>query len=803
MYMSSFWQDIRYAGRSLRKAPAFTALVILILAVGIGANVAMFSVIDTTMVRSLPYEEPERLVVARATFSGRVNLFASAFDYWDYKEQSTSFEYLAAHWGFAAPQTITGGDRPERVPGLAVGIELFPMLGVRPQLGRNFTADEAEAGAPGVVIISHGLWLRRFGGEPDALGQTITINETPYTVIGVMPAGFFFFDEIDVWWPMRPDSDFVGARRFHNWMIAGKLKPGVTLAQAQSDVDVISARLEAEYPDSNRDKALLITPMQEALLEDYRASLLTLMGAVALVLLIACGNVAGLLLARGSVRRGELSVRAAMGASGVRLLRQQLTESFFIAGVAGIAGTILAGWIQTLFTQMLEIQMPGIEQAGLSGSVLLFAIAVSLLSGLLFGIVPALRGSRSDLVEDLKASGRTTDGGGTRFRGALVVAQVAITITLLVGAGLLIRSFATLRGLDPGFDPHGLLTAELRLTQSKYGEAEQRIQFYGEMVENLRANPGVEDVALISRLPIRDPGGNIYVWPTDNPPIDPADRRSAFDRNVFPGYFEAMRIPLLAGRTLNDNDVADAPPVVVISQFMADSIFPGVNPIGRQVTIDMGDGFDAEIVGIVGNVRTNALQSEWYPAFYTSYLQRPFYGMRIAVRTSVKPTSIAAPMRQTVWNLDRDIVLADIATMDDIITRSVGSQKTIAVALAGFAAVALLLATVGLYSVLAYYVSRRQNEIGIRVAMGAAASDIVELVLRRGVTLVAIGIVLGLAGAFGATRLIKELLYDTAPTDPITFVAVSLLFGLVAVGACLIPAWRALRVDPATALQAE
>lgn len=801
--MAGIWQDIRYAGRSLLKAPGFTSVVVLILAIGIGANVAMFGILNTAMIRPLPYPEPERLVLGRTTFSGFINPMSSAYDYWDWRDNSTSFERLAAFWAFTRNHTITGGERPERVPGIIASVELFPALGVSPALGRWFTPDEAQEDAGSVAIVSHGYWQRRFGGQPDVVGRTLIIDGNAQTVVGVMPAGFRFYFDVDIWRPMRPNSDYVGERRFHSWLILGRLKPGVTIEQAQSEVDVISAQLETEYPDSNRGKALLLTELQDALTEGYRHSLVMLVAAVALVLLIGCGNVAGLLLARGSARRAELSLRAVLGASPVRVIRQLLTESLLIAIAGGILGVFLAIAFQSFLIQFLSIDLPGMSGSGVSFTGLLFALLASLATGLLFGTVPALRAARGDLVEDLKSGVRTSDSGGTRFRSGLVVAQVAISLMLLVGAGLLIRSFASLRSVDPGFTAENLLTAEFALPESEYAEPEERIQFFTTLLENVTAIPGVEGVGLVNQLPVRDPKNNTYVYAADNPPLDPGDRLLAFTRIVLPGYFETMGIPLLAGRAIESSDMGGAPLVIVISQQMASTLFPGQDPLGRQVVIDFGQDVSFEIVGVVGDVLMNSLRGEARLAFYASYLQVPIATMRMAVQTSVKPASVAGALRDAVWRIDRNLPVADLATMDEVLARSVATNRIRAVALTAFAGVALLLAAVGLYGVLAYYVSRRRHEIGIRVALGADAAKIVALVLRRGIALVVIGIPLGLAGAFGVMRLLEGLLFQVEPTDPATFVAVSVLFALIGVFASLLPAWRALRVDPLVALQSE
>ncbi len=801
--ISSVIQDVHYTIRSLGRNPGFSALVVLILAIGIGANVAMFSTMNQALLRPLPYTEPENLALGRATFSGNLNPLMSAYDYFDYHERNEVFESLGTILFGPFDATITGGEEPEQVSGTFVSWDLFPTLGMPTERGRHFSREEGDPEGPNVVMISGGYWQRRFGGATDIVGQTIMVNGSSQTIVGVMPADFQFLYDVDLWVPMRRDGPMAGARRWHNWYLVGRLRPGVSIQQAQADMDVISAQLAAEYPETNRDKALLLSDLHEAMAEDYRSSVFLLMAAVGLVLLIACGNVASLLLARGSVRRSELSVRSALGAPTARLMRQLLTESVVTAAAAGVLGTVLAIWLQKLILQFMPMDLPGMDELGISKSMLLFALALSVTTGLLFGILPAFRGAQTNVVEDIKSSARTTDSVGSRFRSGLVIAQVAVSVILLIGSGLLIRSFASLNSVNPGFEPQHLLTAEIRLTQDKYSEAEQRVQFYTKLNEDLRAIPGVTDVALINQLPVRNPGNNIYVHAADSPPLDRNDRSTAYTRTVFPGYFDAMGIPLLRGRGIDRSDVAESPPVLVINETMAQTLFPDEDPIGRQVVVDLGEDVTFDVVGVVGNVRISGPRYNPRLAMYGSYSQRPYYTMRVAMRTATEPTSIGRAVRTAVWNQDRDIPVAELSTMDDLIARSVSRDKVMAVSLTMFATVAMSLAAIGLYGVLAYYVSRRAREIGIRMALGAGAGDIVRLVLKRGVVLVAVGIALGLVGAFWVTRLIQQMLFDIEPTDPVTFLGVSLFFATIALVACLIPAWRALRVDPLAALATE
>lgn len=799
--MVGIWQDIRHGSRALFKTRGLTAVIIILLTVGIGANVAMFSVIDVALIQPLPYPEPDRLVLARTTFEGSVRSWVSARDYWDYRDLATSFEQLAAFSGLPRDVTVTGVDEPERVSGLVVSREFLPALGVRPLMGRRFNAEDESETAPLVVILSYGYWQRRLGGAPDVVGRTLTMNGFPMEVVGVLPAEFRFRSDAEIWLPMRADDPYIAERGKTNWTVVGRLAPGVPIAQAQSEVSVIAAQLADQYPDSNRGIGLVLTNLQEAWSENYRESLFMLQAAVALVLLIACGNVAGLLLARGSARRTELSVRGALGASGGRIARQLLTESLLMAGTAGLLGLLVAEWLKPLLLQLTSVEGTAVEGSGLSLTVLVFVVVASALTGLIFGTLPALRASRGDLAQDLKSHGRTTDRAGTSFRSGLVVAQVAVSIMLLAGAGLLIRSLASLMSEHLGFDAAKLITAEVQLPRSKYAESERRVQFYTDLTRTLRAVPGVESVGLISQLPIRQPGNNEPVYDTEDPPVGLVEARTAYFRAVLPGYFEAMRVPLLAGRDIESTDDAGSPLVFVVNQAFADTILRGRDPIGRQVVLDYENTF--EVVGVVGDVIIGGLGDHRFPAMYGSYAQIPYFDMGLAVRTFVEPESLARALRDAVWSLDPDIADPELITMDAVLSRSQLRRRVRTVALAVFAGVAVLLAVVGLYGVLVQSVVERRREIGVRVAVGARPRDISEMVLRHGLALVASGIGIGLVGAIATSRLLEQMLYRIEPTDPVTFVLVSVLFSAVAGVACLLPAWRAVRVDPVTVLQTE
>jgi len=804
--MSTFLQDVRYAARTLSKAPGFTAVVVIILAIGIGANLAMFSITDAVMLRSLPFPDAEELVLGRTTYSGDVGWNVSAEDYFDYRDQVQAFQSLAAVRSSPDLATITGGDEPELAPAILASVNFFPSLGIAPQLGRQFVVGEGDLSAPDVVIISHGYWQRRFGGAPDALGKTLVINGVPNTVVGVMPAGFRFLFDVDIWAPMRDGGPYTGFRQYHNWTLVGRLRPGMTLDQAQSQVDVVALQLQQAYPESNENKGLNASGLQGALVEFYRPMLLMLMVAIGLVLLIACGNVAGLLLARGSNRTTEMAVRAAMGATGGRLARLLLTESAMMAVTAGVLGIVLAVWLQRLMLGFMPLDYLGITEIGLSVPMLLFATVLSLTTALVFGVAPAVNGARTSPAENLKSGVRTTGSGGSaRLRSGLVILQVALSVVLLIGSGLLLRSFVRLRGVDPGFQTENLLTARVSLPAARYEDGESRIQFYEALLQDIEAIPGVRSVVTTSALPIKDHFSNVRAWNPENPPAQLSDRRVAEHRRVLPGYFDAIGIPMLAGRDVEPTDMAGSEPVIILSETMARDLFQDQNPVGRQVGVDWGgeDPILIRVVGIAGDVQMTSLSSENHWQMYYSYKQSPVSSMSLAIRAQGDPAVLTNAVRQALRAQDPDIPLFDVSTMEDAIASSVSGDRVIMLTVTLYAALAMLLAAIGLYSVLAFYVAQRVHEIGIRMALGATAGNVVNLVLQRGVILVGIGLAAGIAVALGATRLIQQQLFNVESTDAVTFLGVGVLFAVVGIAACLIPAWRAARLDPVETLQAE
>jgi len=797
--------DLIFATRMMKRKPGFTAAVIVTLAIGIGASTAMFGTIHAALLSSLPFDEPDRLVMGRATFEGYINPWVSGYDYYDYRDQAESFEHLAAFmYGGRVP--ILAGTESVLVSRNFCTWDLFHALRTRPAAGRLFVPSEGVEDGPDVVIVSHAFWQRTFGGKADAVGSSILVNGTPATVIGVLPAGFHFMAEADVWFLTYKNGPGATARRWHNLLLVGRLAPGISVRQAQTEIDTISDRLQRLYPDTNENKALDVADLHSALVENVRPNLLMLMGAVALVLLLACSNVAGLLLARGQGRLTEIAVRSAMGASRRRLVRQLLTESTLMALVAGAVGVVLAVLFQGVLIKLLPLGDLGITRPGMSAPVLFFALVVSLGTGILFGLVPALQGTVVDPSQQLKTGTRATWAqGGSILRSAFVVAQVAISILLLIGAGLLIRSLATQMRVDPGFDPENVLTAGIWLSESDYPNPEGRIAYYESLVEEVEALPGVESVGLIDRLPIIHGGGNIYLYTEDQPPDDrqASMARSADFRIVTPGYFETMGIPFVAGRDIAATDGTDAPRVMVITQSLAELFFPGQNPLGRTLLVDMGEITAHEIVGVVGNARLRRITNDPFHAMYMSYSQTARQRMRLSVRSLNDPATLIAPIREIVKSKGTNSPLANPVTMETIIDDALSDFRVVTSSLGLLSLIAVLLALVGLYGVLAYFVSQRHHEIGVRMTLGATARHVANLVLTRGMALVATGVAIGLIASYWATNLVQRLLFGIERTDPLTFLATATGFAAVATIACLVPALRATRVNPVIILKAE
>lgn len=812
-WLDDLVQDLRFAVRGLRRQPGFVLAALLTLGLGVGANVAMFSVADLAVFRSLPFPQADRLVLARTTVGPGLerNIWTSSWpDYEDYRD-ATSFASLVAMAPMALDMTLEGAGEPERVRTTWISPGFFATLGERMAAGREFTPRENVAGGPPVAVISDRLWRSRFGGDPSTVGSRIVLDGAARTIVGVAPPGFSFIVRADVWAPVW-QAGWGMARQSHNWLLLGRLAPGVTRAQAQAEVDGIARGLQAEYPETNQDKGLLITRLQDAAVEGFGPSLFVLWAAVGLVLLIACANVAALLLARGWTRRAELAARAALGAGRARLVRQLLAEHALVGLGASVLGTAVALDLQPMLVTGTPLALLNIQPA-VHAPVLAFALLLALATVLLSGLPPALAATRVNVAQELKTA--TQSGGGYgRLQDALVVGQVAVSAVLLVAAGLLVGNVSRLSHVDPGFATKGVLTADIGLPRDRYPDAEQRTRFFDALLTRIRTLPGVEAAGMVSRIPIRDFGDNVGVWDEAHPPVQASDVRLAFQRVVLPGYFQALGIPLLSGRDVRTTDGPGSPPVIVINRKLAQALYPGVDPLGRHMAVDLaGDTAILEVIGIVGDVRISSLASEADMAMYFPYRQRPFRTMGLVIRADGRPSAQVGPVRQALRSLDPSVPLGETPSMDDVLLGSLRFARTVTGVLTLFAVVALLLAGLGLYGLLAFQVTRRRHEIGIRMALGADAPAVFRFVLRRGLALAGIGVLLGSA-ALTAAALVGSLPYipvrATDPTVafrleavPLAFVGVAVFLLTVVVAACLHPARRALRIDPIKALKAE
>lgn len=794
--------DLRLALRQLAKAPGFSVTTLLILALGIGGVTAMFSTLYAVMVRPLPYPEPDRLVLGRAAYAGEINPVMAGPDYVDYREQSRSFSALEGFMGYAIERSIVTGTTTERLGSLLVSPGLFRLLGANPIHGRLFTDAEGRDNAPAVALVSHTYWQRHFADEK-ALGErTLIVDGRPHTLVGVMPSDFHFAPAADIWLPLRPQN--LGPRRYNNFLALGRLKDGVSLAEAQSDVDVISARLQKDFAETHRTKSLVLTPLQGAITESYQSGFAMLCGGAAAILLIACANAAGLLLARGASRRGELAVRAALGASPWRIMRVLLAEALLLAVGAGVLGTLLAFWMQSGLTRLFSIDALFLQATGISWPVLGFVASISVLTGIGFGLLPAWRARRPDLVDSLKTTGKGGTRHGSRLRGGLVAGQVGLSFLLLVVAGLMTRSLRSLHRADPGFDPRQLLTVEVPLPPRIYND-EQRVRFFASLLENIRALPGVRSAAAISQLPLRNPSNDLGVYAADAPPQKPGDAANGYQRVVQPGYFETMGIPLLAGRDVRDSDTAKSPRVVVVSQVLAERLFPGRDPLGRSVIIDGAKSTPWEVVGVVGDVKAGSLRNNPRDrgAFYRPHAQLPIDTMRLAIRTENDPHAIVTPLRELLTKMDAAVPLSGPRTMEQIMSNDTVGEKGLALCLAVFSAFALVLAAVGIYGVLAYNVAQQRRDIGIRMALGASHRDVAWTVLRHAGLLALLGAAGGMLGALGVSHVIRAALYGIGPQDPVAFAGAAAILVLIAALAAWLPARRAARVNPVEALRAE
>ncbi len=820
--MRILWQDLRYGARTLVKHPGFTAVVVLALALGIGANTAIFSVVNAVLLRPLPYKNAERLVslYSQNTSNAEANLTdrppLSYPDFRDYKEQAQTLQYVAAYRQIGT-SLVSGGDEPARVLGADVSAELFPMLGVEPLIGRVFTPEEDKAGAPPVIVLGYGLWQRRFGGDKTIIGREIKLGVRSVTVIGVMPPGFKFpvqTERADFFDSFTAETARVSAAslesrdsRFNT--IVASLKPGVTLQQAQAEIDTIARRLAQQYPATNTGWHARLISLHEDVTGDIRPALFVLLGAVLFVLLITCANVANLLLARASARQTEMAIRTALGASRSRILRQLLTESLLLALMGGALGLLLALWGVDLLVAASPASLPRVTEINVDNRVLAFTFIVSAFTGIIFGLFPALASSKLDLNESLKEGGRSSMEGArrNRVRSLLVVSEIALSLVLLIGAGLLIKSFLRLLDTDPGYTTARVLSVTLPLSRAKYPQPEQQIAYVQELINRTRALPGVEVIGATNLLPLglRDTFNTFNI--EGRPPAPPEARTAARNYSITPDYFRVMSIPVRRGRAFTERDVQNAPPVIVINEAFARRFFPNEEARGKRIILEDEKGEPLpprEIIGIVGNVRHESLDEKEQPEYYVPFFQTPDRQMDLVVRSAASnPAALAFAVRGAIKSIDKDQLIWEAKTMDERVAESVAPRRFQMLLLGLFAALALLLASIGIYGVMNFTVTQRTHEIGIRMALGAQARDVLRLVIGQGMRLALIGVSAGLISAVAVTRLMASLLYGVSAIDPAVFAGVSLLLTAVTLLACYIPARRAMKVDPMIALRHE
>ena len=808
--MTTLFQDLRYGIRMLLKNRGFTAVAVISLALGIGANTAIFSVVNAILLKALPYKQPDRIVLVWGSVpsEGTVRSQVSATDVADWRSQNTVFEDVTTYQSYQPIMSGTGD--AERVPAMGVGDGYFRIIGAEPILGRDFTPEEQIDGKDRVIILGYGLWQSRFGGDPDVVGKSVLLSGRPHTIVGVMPATLRSLPSTlinapaEFYRPVGEDYD-EDSRSSRHLRAIGRLKSGISLGQAQVEMNVIAGRLELQHPTHNTGYGVRLITLPEDTVGGLRPTLLMLLGAVVFVLLIACANVGNLLLARSTARQKEIAIRSALGASRIRLVRQFLTESVLLALVGGVLGLLLSVWGTSLIESIGSRVTPLLSGIAIDNRVMGFTIVISILTGIVFGLAPALHLSRPDLNESLKEGSRGSSAGRNPLRSGLVVSEVALALVLLVCAGLMIKSVMRLRGVSPGFNPTNMLTMNVALPSAKYPKGPDWIAFYTRMLERVEALPGVETAGVTSVLPFSSNFDGRGLVVEDHP--KPRGEEISVDLYIAtPGYVRAMAIPLIEGRELSEQDTDKAPMAALINQTMARQLWPNEDPVGKRIKFPGSEKNPQPwrtIVGVVGDVNQYALDRKPPMQIYLPEAQFPTSFMTLVVRTAADPVGTIAAIRDEIRAMDPDQAVYNIATMENLLSDSISLRRFSMLLLIIFAAVALTLAAVGIYGVISFAVTQRTHEIGIRVALGARGTDILKLVVTRGMMLTLSGVAIGLVAAAGLTRFLRTLLYGVSATDPVTFIAISLLLTGVALGACFVPARRATKVDPMIALRYE
>jgi predicted permease len=805
-WIEDFLSDVRYGLRGLRKNPGFTAVAVLTLALGIGANTAIFSVVNAVLLRPLPFQNANRLVRAFGTFPISNESDVSPADFLDYRAQNHVFDHLEGLIDGNTIFNLAGSDKPTQVKGTVVTAGFFDLLGIQPLLGRTFVAADEGVSRPQVVVLSNSLWRERFGGDAGAVGKSVVLDGSRMTVVGVLREDVPLFSDGDLWIPAPFEVTGMTSRESRFLRVYGVLKTGTTMAQAQAELHTISAHLTKQYPDSNAGWGMRLVPLQTSLVGDVRPALLVLLGAVALVLLIACANVASLLLARNTSRTREIAIRVTLGAGRLRLVRQMLTESVLLALAGGAAGIVLAKWGVDVLKGLAPENLPRLSEVSVSGTVLAFTGCVAVFTGILFGLGPALQASRRDTTQNLKEGGTAgLSRSKHRAHNVLVIAEVALSLVVLIASGLLLNSFWRLTHVNPGFDPSNIVTAQISVTGPELEKEPQRRAFFDRLQERTVSMPGVESAGFVSELPLDHQGNDTYVTIAEHPPVRPADRLDADIRVVAGDYFRAMRIPLLEGREFTPRDTADSTFTVLINEPLAKRFFAGEDPIGKHLQIYEGkpEYVTREIVGVVGGIKHIALQEALRPEMFLPYAQSAQLRMNIVVRRAGNPLTVPSAIRSAVSSIDPDEATSDFRTLGEIVSSSAAGDRFNTLLLAGFGGMALLLTAAGIFGVLSYLVAQRTREIGLRMALGARRPDISRVIVGHGMRLVLTGVGVGLLGAYGATRWMSSFLFGIAPTDTLTFLAVSALLATAGFLACYLPARRAMRVDPMVALRSE